>query len=132
MSHGSFLRGMYSADELRMLVTWRQYFDVTYLSEISDAAGTHLLKTVWEGILPHRTVDRPTRARHPPRRNLDVPLWRQALSPFIISSRNRRLIQPLRPWLSPPAALWRYQYSPSEDCLFEQSGHIWTSYVRTS
>jgi hypothetical protein len=123
----------FTADDIRMLIAWRQYFDAIYLSDITDAAGTQLLKTVWDGNLPLRTVDRPTRARPPPRRNLDLALWRRALGPLIVSSRNWELRSPLGLWLSAPPRGWRFHYSPSaEDRLYADSGHVWKSYRRTS
>jgi hypothetical protein len=79
-----FLREPYTTDDIRMLIAWRKYYDAVYLSDITDAPGTHLLKTVWGGNLPLRTIDRPTRARPPPRRSLNLPLWRCALGPLII------------------------------------------------
>jgi hypothetical protein len=99
----TFLTGQHTNHELRMLLAWPQYFDVIYLSEIVDVAGTHLLKTVWDGCLPQRTTDRASRARPPPQRSLDLALWRRALLPFVTSFRNRQLPNPLGPWLSPPS-----------------------------
>jgi hypothetical protein len=84
-----FLAGQYSTEDLRMLLAWRQYFDAVFLSDIADAAGTHLLKTAWDGLPLNRTVARPSRARPPPRRSLNLALWRQALTPLIISFCNR-------------------------------------------
>jgi hypothetical protein len=37
-----FLKEAHSTEDIRMLISWRQYFDVIYLSDISAAAGTHL------------------------------------------------------------------------------------------
>jgi hypothetical protein len=126
------LKEEHSTEDLRMLISWRQYFDVTFLSEISNAAGTHLLKTVWDGTLPHCTADRTTRARPPPHRSLNLALWRRALGPFTLSSLNRQLRQPLGLWVSPPPRGWKFLYSPSEDRVYEQAGLIWKSYTRTS
>jgi hypothetical protein len=94
--------------------------------------GTQLLKAVRDGNLPLHTVDRLTRARPPPRRSLDLTLWRHALGPLIVSSHNRELRSPLGLWLSAPPRGWRFHYSPSEDRLYEESGHVWKSYRRTT
>jgi hypothetical protein len=55
----AFLKEEHSTDDIRMLISWRQYFDVIYLSDISDAASTHLLKTVWDGTLSQHTAPCP-------------------------------------------------------------------------
>jgi hypothetical protein len=116
-----------------MLLAWRQYFDAVFLSDIADAAGTHLLKTAWwDGLPLNRTVDRPSRARPPPRRSINLALWRRALTPLIISARNRQLRHPHGLWLSPPGPRWRFQYSLLQYILFEQAGHVWKCYIRTS
>jgi hypothetical protein len=96
----------YTTDDLRMLLAWRQYFDAVFLSDIADAAGTHLLKTVWDGLPLNHMVDRPPRTRPLPRRSLSLALWRRALTPLILSARNCQLRQPHGLQLSPPGTQW--------------------------
>jgi hypothetical protein len=42
----AFLAQQYSPDDLRMLLACRQYYDAIYFSDIANAAGIELLKTV--------------------------------------------------------------------------------------
>jgi hypothetical protein len=70
-----FLDRPFTPDELRILIAWRQHYDVLYMSDITMASGQTLSYDVWMGRPRLRVRPEPSSPRRPPRRSLDLALW---------------------------------------------------------
>jgi hypothetical protein len=61
-----FLRTPYTPTELPMLLSWRQYFNVIYVSDVVNASGDRLLDDIWNGTLLLRCQPDQSQPRRPP------------------------------------------------------------------
>jgi hypothetical protein len=80
-----FLRSPYTSIELSMLLSWQQYFNVIFVSDVVNASGDCLLDDIWNGKLPSRCQPDPSQSPPPPPWGLDHETWRHALEPLIRS-----------------------------------------------
>jgi hypothetical protein len=125
---GMFLEGPYTPDELVKLIAWRQFYDITFVSDVVSVSGDCLLQHIWTGDTLRRRRDNPSSPRRPPRRSLDLALWQRSLSPLICSRLNLHLRSPLGDWHSQPPDSWLFLYSPSTDRVYQRSGALWIHY----
>jgi hypothetical protein len=70
-----FLSLPFTSEKLAKLITWRQFYDVVWVSDIVSLSGHGLLQHIWKGDTFNRRRDNPSSPRRPPRHGLNLTLW---------------------------------------------------------
>ena len=84
--------------ELRRLMYYREYLQITTLSDITTVDGKIFLSQSWEGLQYKRKLNSVAWPRQPPRKHLDWQLWKNTLIPLLINTNTRILKYPLKQW----------------------------------
>jgi hypothetical protein len=125
-----FLLGDHPTAVLRQAVAWRQYYQVTYVSDITSADGQLILPDFWHGRSVSRKTSDTRWPRAPPRRSLSVDTWQVLLRPLTRLGPSTTLRRPLGPWFKNPASTWKWLFSSDEDRIYHRLGHVWQTYRR--
>jgi hypothetical protein len=115
-----------SIEDLSTLNRCRMYLQVNYVSEICTGDGNAISEHAWNGLrfeISHRTDSWPRYQRPYPR---EWSLWQLFLKKTLVH-RGLRLKRPLGKWLRFTPE-WEWYYSPSQECLFQQTEGKWLSF----
>ena len=119
------------ASKRKLLNEVRLHMGVTYLSDLCNAAGTHILPDIWECRHHSTTTPQPGWPNFKaPGRNAKASWQSMLKSCFILPGHtHRQLRHPLGAWLTPLDDFWKWWLSPASDTLWERrqdnSWHQW-------
>jgi len=113
------VRGKWEPSCCKLLNEVRLHMGVTYLSDVCNAAGTHILRDVWNCQHQSHTL-RPSGWPNvkAPGRNAKA-AWQSMLQSLFILPGNShcQLASPLGDWLEPLDAHWIWWHDPTTDTL---------------
>jgi hypothetical protein len=125
-----FLLGEHPTAVLRQAVAWRQYYQVTYVSDITSADGQLILPDYWNGCSISRKTPDTRWYQSPPLRSLSVDIWQSLLRPLITPGLSTKLCRPLGPWKTNTDMTWTWFYLATDECIYKRLGHVWQTYRR--
>ena len=109
----------------------RLFLDVKWVSDLTSAQGSEVVKSKDNCILLERFISRPSLRKKPKYEQLDWKLWDFYLNLSGISFNNNNLNLNLGPWKSlNSSGNWKWCFSHSQDRIWAKHQNIWMLYDR--
>ena len=125
--------GKFANHEICKINYCRLYFNVTLISDITNANGLALRSDIYNGKFPKERLSTTHQIyQEKPTNTLTWTLWRKACNLLIHHRHIKKLLQSLRDWTVPHQSLHQNHclYSPTTNSIYKQTNQHWYEHQR--